>query len=344
MNRRIGIENIQGIGGGGMVTEESQRNLDIAEDLCKKRRPNDAVPYLEKALRDPNNTDALIQAAFLAPTMAAGLEPLIVAEKRGRALLQRKLSPDCFEDGSDQCGRFWEIVKTRPYMRVLQALVRFYFETGRYTDCSNTIIEMLRLCPGDNLAQRTWLGSLLLLINRPADALFFSQIWLTGSARGGAIPTRGGTAFPSTPPEKKLFDSEEERGADMMDGTHLYTMALAAFKLWGDSAEACQFLSMAARANPHILIRILGKVTRPTSLNGQPRQMNGPEEAHDYLWLAQDLWEEPDVWVWANSTDAAKASVLKTCSGCGVKEASATQFKRCSACRKVLFAFIFSGT
>lgn len=44
----------------------------------------------------------------------------------------------------------------------------------------------------------------------------------------------------------------------------LYTGALAAFKLWGgDSLLARQYLRLGARNNPSILMRLLGKVTRP---------------------------------------------------------------------------------
>jgi hypothetical protein len=68
--------------------------------------------------------------------------------------------------------------------------------------------------------------------------------------------------------------------------------------------------------------------------------MNGPEEAHDYLWLTQDLWMKPDVWKWANENPDVKKVVLKSCSraGCSAAEETVTQFKRCSACHLVCAA------
>ena len=58
-------------------------SLRIAEDLCRKRRPNEAVPYLTKAVKDPRNLDAWIQAAFLAPNLDESTETLLFAEEQG---------------------------------------------------------------------------------------------------------------------------------------------------------------------------------------------------------------------------------------------------------------------
>ena len=73
------------------------------------------------------------------------------------------------------------------------------------------------------------------------------------------------------------------------------------------------------------------------NLNNEPRSMNGPEEAQDYLWLTQDLWMENEVWAWANNNPDAKDKVLKICSlgTCGKREARVAEYKRCSACHLV---------
>ena len=51
-------------------------SLEIAEALCNKRKPNEAVPYLMKAMEDPNNMDAFVQCAFLCPTLDESVECL----------------------------------------------------------------------------------------------------------------------------------------------------------------------------------------------------------------------------------------------------------------------------
>jgi len=66
-----------------------------------------------------------------------------------------------------------------------------------------------------------------------------------------------------------------------------------------------------------------------------PRPDNGTEDAHDYLWLTQDLWMEPDVWEWVNENPDVKNAVLQYCDKCFVRETKVAEFKRCSACRIV---------
>ena len=52
----------------------------------------------------------------------------------GRVILKRELGDDCFDDDGDSVGRFWMILPTRPYMRVLQSLVKVYHDSGRFED------------------------------------------------------------------------------------------------------------------------------------------------------------------------------------------------------------------
>ncbi|KAI0676908.1 hypothetical protein C8Q78DRAFT_1086899 [Trametes maxima] len=337
MNRRMGMEAQLGIGGGA-VSQEAARNLEIAEDLCRRRKPQQALPYLYKAMEDPNNFDAAIQLAFLMPTLDESVKLLEATEARGRAHLKRSLSPTCFDDGDEHVGHFWGIIETRPYMRVLQAKVRLTFENKDYNKCADTIIEMLRLCPGDNMGQRDWLGSVLLQAGRVENALSFAQAWLDPKHSNGSFPDRGGCAFgpPSkTPLSQDFVDREKKYG----DGAILYTAALASFKLWGDCEIARQYLQISACLNPHVLLKVLGKVDRPKSLNFSPRTFNGPEAAHDYLWLTQDLWMAPDVWEWANSDAEVKSYVLKKCSraACNTREVRVAEFKRCGGCKEVVY-------
>jgi hypothetical protein len=58
-------------------------------------------------------------------------------------MLKRVLSEDCFEDGCKYgAGHFWGILQTRPYMRVLQAIVEFAFSDGQY-DLSAQVPSLL---------------------------------------------------------------------------------------------------------------------------------------------------------------------------------------------------------
>lgn len=70
-----------------------------------------------------------------------------------------------------------------------------------------------------------------------------------------------------------------------------------------------------------------------------PRAPNGPEDAQDYLWLAQELWMESDVWEWADNDEDTKTTVRRLCSrnACEKVEEEIAQFKRCAACKTVLY-------
>ncbi|KAH6912043.1 hypothetical protein BKA70DRAFT_1266388 [Coprinopsis sp. MPI-PUGE-AT-0042] len=354
MDRRHGVEGMYGIGGGNKVSAESERNLNIARDLCQKRRPYEALPYLQKAMKDKRNIDAGIELAFLAPNKQESVNILEEAAERGEIQMRTQiesaeieptqwLGPQAFDDDGGDVGHFWGIVETRPYMRVLCALSRMYFENGQYSKSTAVYIEMLRLNPGDNQGIRNNLGTSLLHDGRYADALDFAQKWIGNSLGNGDPMPRGGTDF-GKPRETVHPPQIEEKMSECWSGEMIHTAALASFKLLGDCDLSRQYLRIAPKVNPFILLRILGKITKPTEPNMYPRGPNSPEEAHDYLWVAQDLWMEEDVWEWADSNPDVKAVVLKKCSnevqGCRVREGDVAQFKRCSACRLVSYCSV----
>ncbi|KAJ6580004.1 hypothetical protein DFH09DRAFT_1260399 [Mycena vulgaris] len=339
MDKRFGAEGKLGIAGGGLVSEESQRNLQIAEDLCQKGKYTDARPHLQIALKDRNNFDADIQLAYLTSDLSLSVQLLESAEKRARALLISRLGADCFDDNGRCVGKFGDsgLLLTRPYMRVLQGLVRMCFDAKQYEKAARTIIETLRLNPSDELHQRWWLAPLLIRTGRFADALFFCQLWIHCDVdHTVGTPIRGGTAF-RAPSNKLLPPETEENYAQRAPCGMMHSAALAAFRLWGRSPQAAQLLRIAACTNPGILAKIMARRARPTE--GKKHAMNGPDEAHDYLWTAQDLWMAPDVWNWVNEDSAVRALILKSCGRpeCAAQETEATQFKRCSGCQLVIY-------
>lgn len=99
------------------------------------------------------------------------------------------------------------------------------------------MIEMLRLCPGDNLDQRYWRGSVLLKAGRAA---FFAHVWLH-LPKHVDWPPRGGCAFEppiNAPLSSEFIESKKKWG----DGSLLYTAALASYKSWGGCQVARQYL------------------------------------------------------------------------------------------------------
>ncbi|KDR77979.1 hypothetical protein GALMADRAFT_1295800 [Galerina marginata CBS 339.88] len=334
MEKRSGAEAIFGLGG-GTVPEGSQKNLEKAEDLCKKRKPKKAIPYLVEAiLESPDNLDAAIQCAYLSDQegdRAEAIEMLELAERTGQRTLKKTLGEDCFEAKGRHVGRFWLVMETRPYMRVLQALVRIYFEEGRYEESEKLMIEMLRLCPRDNTSQRAWLGSMLIRNGHYANALYFIQAWIEHES-----PPGGGIAF-KAPSRSLLSASQAREQSRFAIANMMHDAALASFRLFGDCPQSRQFLKIAAYVQPIIFTKILTRASRPEKLDMHPRPDNGPEDAHDYLWLTQDLWMEPDVWQWVNQSQDVKNGILQFCDKCYKRETTVAEFKRCSACRVVRY-------
>ena len=231
--------------------------------------------------------------------------------------------------------------------------------SSRFFSCDfeKTMIEMLCLCPGDNMSQHHWLGSVLICIGQYSDALFFAQTWLHSFLHDkGGIHVWGGTMF-AAPSCKLISDEWEQKLAKSGDGIVLHTATLASFKLWGHCPQSCQYFKLAASTNPNVLLKVLACVSHPglllfffvipikylhpnhlpENLNNEAWAFNGLEEAHDYLWLTQDLWMESVVWTWANENPDVMKVILKLCSwtDCMVMEMKVAQFKHCSACHLI---------
>ena len=46
--------------------------------------------------------------------------------------MRQILGPTCFDDDDEYVGHFWGLIETRPFMRVLQAIVRLAFENKEF--------------------------------------------------------------------------------------------------------------------------------------------------------------------------------------------------------------------
>lgn len=122
---------------------------------------------------------------------------------------------------------------------------------------------MLRLCPGDNMGQRDWLAPILCQAGRYSDALYFAQQWLQNQLGDGRPPPLGGCDF-KKPFSEPMSDALEQEMSEFSVDYMIYTAALAAFKLYGDSPLSRQYLRMCAKLNPVILSRVLAKNERPS--------------------------------------------------------------------------------
>lgn len=84
-------------------------------------------------------------------------------------------------------GRFWGIYETRPYMRARYALVEAILKVKTYTAVEaalNHLLDMLRLCRGDNMGLRDVVPALFLRLGRDQECYDFLKWWATTGQLG----------------------------------------------------------------------------------------------------------------------------------------------------------------
>ncbi|KAJ7607591.1 hypothetical protein FB45DRAFT_948030 [Roridomyces roridus] len=307
----FGLEGVKGIGG-GTISKESEYNYRRAHELLKNAKRKRPFRSSSRPSRTPNNLDACVALSSTMPTPDAQIGFLTTSEAIGRTHLKRFLGPDCFELTSRQgAPNFWGILATRPYMRLLSMLTRTYISSQRWQEAAATNIEILRLCESDNLGHQGWMGPLLLHAGRPVDALYFARAWLES---GG--PPRG-SEVDFAPPNRAAMTPEELEDVTnpFMNLQTIYSAALAAFTVDGDSELARQYLHLAVSKFPAVLIKVLGKFKERVDVDTHAtRTINGLEDARDHLWLAQGLWSQPGPWDWISNDPVVKDHVFRPCS------------------------------
>lgn len=96
-------------------------------------------------------------------------------------------SANLFED---QAGHFWSILETRPYMRarygLVEAMLLSYGTAGGHEDvvqmALDHLLDMLRLCRGDNMGVRDLVPALYIRLGRDQDAYDFMKWFATTGA------------------------------------------------------------------------------------------------------------------------------------------------------------------
>ena len=87
--------------------------------------------------------------------------------RNGLEAAERALGPKPFVE---DVGHFWGVLETRPYMRTRNGLAGALWDVGQRDEAIAHWLEMLRLCPGDNLGVRQLLIPRLLEARRDAEA------------------------------------------------------------------------------------------------------------------------------------------------------------------------------
>ncbi|KAJ3846455.1 hypothetical protein EV368DRAFT_69906 [Lentinula lateritia] len=124
---RFGLEESRGLASGSLVSAESLQYQKMADNLCAQGKPNEAAPFM------------FMLKAWRTRTMWIHSPPLLLCIKiivklwkywrmeNCESSLESKYGPDAFKDGG-LVGQFNEVMNMRPYMCLLQAIVRVAVE------------------------------------------------------------------------------------------------------------------------------------------------------------------------------------------------------------------------
>jgi len=129
------------------------------------------------------------------------------------------------------CGHFWGLIETRPYMRALMGLADCRWKAGQRREAIEISQEMLRLNPNDNQGVRYFLASWLLAENQHEEC-------------------------------RKLLSEYESDAACFL----VYSKALLTFRIKGAGGEADKYLKEALRRNKYVPPYLLGQKPLPLRL------------------------------------------------------------------------------
>ncbi|KAF8319698.1 hypothetical protein DL93DRAFT_2153207 [Clavulina sp. PMI_390] len=332
-------ESIFGVGGKKGKSTEHLRDAEIA---LQQGKPSMAQEHLRKAMKaDPTNLDALMLQASIssAPTLPA----LRAIEKTGRKALLETLGPDAFDDDGESVGHYWGLIETRPYIRVLTALRETCAMQNKWAEAVKWAVECLRLCPNDNLGVREYLPLYLIYQKRYLEALSFIMNWIDDeeSPERGGIDFQGKSASDYDPTLSGTSGARLRKNIEGgFDSFNIYNGARAAFELYGDCEMSRCFLRTAAKINPYILRRIVGRADIPDDFCRHPRTVDGIDAAIDYLYVGQRSWYTNEkVLDWMNNDRVTSKITRLLCSNppCGKREATACSYQACSKCKEVVY-------
>lgn len=167
----------------GRVTPE---NAEAAEDFIELAESSTRIPEILKYARkaqqkDPGNIDAMRMTALFSTNNP--YERLLMLEKAIKTADQIMESEGFKEE--DCIGNYWQILETRPYMRLRNAYFDLLIDNRMMRRAAAEGEEMIRLNTNDNMGIRFTLIHLYAYLEEEAPALR-----LLGQYESGGIESR----------------------------------------------------------------------------------------------------------------------------------------------------------
>ena len=128
--------------------ETADDYLELAERALSKKK---CVEYLHKALElEPENVD--VQLQLIGHTLEGKSDEQLPALQKLMDAAAKQLEQEgCFKE---DVGAFWDVLETRPYMRVCYACFETLISCGMMRKAIDEGQRLLELCENDNLGVR----------------------------------------------------------------------------------------------------------------------------------------------------------------------------------------------
>ena len=150
--------------------ETADDYLDLAEQAASKKK---CIEYLHKALElEPDNVDAQLQ--LIVHTMEHKVDEQLPALQTLMETAAKQLEPEGYF--KEDVGAFWEILETRPYMRVCYTYFDALISCGMMHRAIDEGQRLLKLCENDNLGVRYQLMHLYAYMEDEMHALALHKI------------------------------------------------------------------------------------------------------------------------------------------------------------------------
>ena len=146
---------VSNLGGDILMKMNGDKDINNPEEFLALANTafngKDSLKNAKKILeKDPDNLDA---ASVVAYASTNSLNKLIDKYKKLIAEAEKKLEQDGYF-GEDNVGKFWLILETRPYMRLLLSYADTLVECGKMRLAVEVFEKMIGLCEMDNLGAR----------------------------------------------------------------------------------------------------------------------------------------------------------------------------------------------
>lgn len=226
--------------------------LEQAQELVYKAWEADPEERAKLAAEALNiSADCADAYVILAEDTARNLKEKLYLYEAGFKAGERALGPWPF---IRDCGSFWGVTTTRPYMRARFGFARCLEQIGRRPEALRHYVELMRLNRSDNQGVRYYLANGLL-----AEGEFLTF-------------------------EKYFSKREKDRRAYWM-----YALALWHFQRYGTAPQSTRVLKKALSQNRYVP-RYLLRVKKPREYEGTFYQVGTKEEALVYSEIGWDAW------------------------------------------------------